>query len=108
MSGAEEFDCVACGKCCFHGPDYVPLYDEDLVALGPVRVAALTTLHVLPREQWATGENEQTRFMRSEGGHCAALQVSPGRYFCSVYEDRPLRCAVFAPGSPACLAARAR
>lgn len=73
--------------------------------LGTARVAALTALSTEPP---AANETAETRFMKTAEGHCIALDVSPGRYFCNIYEHRPLRCEVYEPGSPSCLAARAR
>jgi hypothetical protein len=47
------------------------------------------------------------RFMKNDGDRCAALDVSvPGRFPCSVYEQRPEDCRIVEPGSPACLEAR--
>ena len=104
----SEYDCLACGRCCYSGPDYVTVYPEDLVTLGPVNVERYVVPSAKPREQWAPGEDENTRFLRMENGHCAALRPEPGHVACSIYENRPLLCRVFEPGSPACLAARAR
>ena len=102
------YDCLACGKCCFHGSNYVQVFPEDLVQLGPARVEKFVIPHTLPRDQWRKGEDESTRFMRMEHGHCIALDPQPGRYACTIYEDRPLLCRVFEPGSPSCLKARAQ
>ena len=51
-------------------------------------------------------------FMRMQGGHCAALQVSRGAegrsaFFCLIYEQRPQVCRDLARGSPQCAADRA-
>jgi Fe-S-cluster containining protein len=47
------------------------------------------------------------RFMKNEGERCRALDVSePGRFPCSIYEQRPEDCRIVEPGSPACLEAR--
>lgn len=104
----EEYDCVACGRCCFHGANYVQVFEEDYVRLGPVNVQKFVVPSTLTPAQRRPGEDESTRFMRMEGGHCAALSVEPGRYACTIYEQRPILCEVFAPGSPSCLEARAR
>lgn len=105
---SATYDCLACGRCCFAGPDYVQVYPEDLVTLGPASVAAFVVPSTLPPEKRRTGEDASTPFMRMTGGHCAALDPTPGRWACTIYESRPLLCRVFEPGSPACLAARAR
>lgn len=40
-------------------------------------------------------------------GRCAALTGHVGRAVsCSIYDDRPKVCRVFAPGGPGCLSAR--
>jgi Fe-S-cluster containining protein len=61
----------------------VQVFDEDLAALGPLVSARLVV---------GTGAD---RFMRMEGGHCAALDLSNGRFTCSIYEQRPLICRVY-------------
>ena len=108
MTEAAAYDCVACGRCCFHTPNHVQLYAEDLVRLGPARVKALTALSTLPKKDRPNDETDETLFMRTENGHCIALHATPGHYPCTVYDSRPLRCEVYAPGSPGCLNARAR
>jgi Fe-S-cluster containining protein len=102
------YDCVACGRCCFHRPNHVQLYAEDLVRLGPVKVAELTELSTLPKGQRPPDEDDDTRFMKVRDGHCIALHTEPNNYPCTIYQQRPLRCEVYAPGSPSCLIARAR
>lgn len=100
------YDCLACGACCHAGPNYVLLYEEDLVVLrqrGAMHLTARSTLEV-PR----AGETGEELYMRSESGHCVALDPVPGRWACTIYEDRPLLCRVFEPGSKPCLEARAR
>jgi Fe-S-cluster containining protein len=103
---APEYDCLACGRCCFGGENYVQLYGDDLVNLGPARARSLMvgSTIVPPRP----GEDKSTRFMRMKDGHCIALDPVPGRWACTIYEDRPLLCEVFEPGSASCLKARAR
>lgn len=101
-----EYDCVACGKCCFHAPNYVELFPEDLVRLGDKRTARFAVKSTLSKAQRRPGEHDGTRFMRMENGHCAALEITHGAFLCSIYEDRPLLCRVFEPGSPSCLEAR--
>jgi Fe-S-cluster containining protein len=47
------------------------------------------------------------RFMKNDGERCGALDVGvPGRFPCSIYEERPDDCRIVEPGSPACLEAR--
>lgn len=90
-------DCVACGRCCHHGPRTVHLLEADERRLSPELLAELTEL---------VGAAE-FRFLRSTGGACAALdRTVPGRYPCRIYERRPQDCRDVAPGSAWCLAAR--
>src|SRR5271165_4191760 len=96
-------DCVACGRCCHHGPSTVHLLDTDeaRVAASPGGDEILRRLTVLDARPpgW--------RFVRNRGDRCAALDVStPGTYPCSIYEVRPDDCRIVEPGSPACLEAR--
>lgn len=102
------YDCLACGRCCFATENYVQVYAEDLVQLGPVRTERYVIPHTWPPAEWRAGETADTRFMRMRDGHCDALDPQPGRYACTIYEDRPLLCRVYEPGSPSCLEARAR
>ena len=102
-----EYDCLACGRCCFAGDNYVEVFPEELVKLGPVNQATYLVRNSLSPEKRRTGETEATLFMRMESGHCAALDATPGRYACRIYADRPILCEVFEPGSPSCLRARA-
>src|SRR5580658_2772141 len=97
-------DCVACGRCCHHGPRTVHLLDTDEARVlahpdGERILARLTVLDDRP-PGW--------RFVRNEGERCEALDVSvPGRFPCTIYEVRPDDCRLVEPGSPACLEARA-
>jgi Fe-S-cluster containining protein len=97
-------DCVACGRCCHHGPSTVHLLepDEARVLARPGGEELLRRLTVIDDRPpgW--------RFVRNAGGRCAALDVSvAGRYPCSIYDARPDDCRLVEPGSPACLEARA-
>jgi len=97
-------DCVACGRCCHHGPSTVHLLetDEARVLARPDGEAILHRLTVLD------GRPPGWRFVRNDGERCGALDVSvPARYPCSMYEVRPDDCRIVEPGSPACLQARA-
>lgn len=91
-------DCVACGRCCHHGPSTVHLLEADEARMGEERLRRLTVLDDRP-PGW--------RFMRNDGSRCGALDVSvSGRFPCSVYEVRPDDCRIVEPGSPCCLEAR--
>ena len=91
-------DCVACGRCCHHGPSTVHLLDTDEARMGEALLVRLTVLDDRP-PGW--------RFMRNDGDRCGALDVSvSGRFPCSVYDVRPDDCRIVEPGSPCCLEAR--
>jgi Fe-S-cluster containining protein len=96
-------DCVACGRCCHHGPSTVHLLepDEARILSRPAGEELLRRLTVLDHRPpgW--------RFLRNTGERCAALDVShPGRFPCAIYDVRPDDCRIVEPGSPACLQAR--
>lgn len=100
----EGADCVACGRCCHHGPSTVHLLmsDEARVLAHPDGAGIL---HRLTR---IDDRPPGWRFLANTGERCAALDVStPGRYPCSIYDVRPDDCRIVEPGSPACLQARA-
>lgn len=91
-------DCVACGRCCHHGPRTVHLLEADEARLGESRLAEYTLLEARP---------PYFRFVKNDGDHCGALDCStPGAYPCRIYERRPEDCRIVEPGSPACLEAR--
>ena len=95
-------DCVACGRCCHHGPSTVQLLEADEARLGPERLVRLTVLMDRP---------PFFRFVRTVSGdhgeRCGALDTSvPGLYPCAMYEVRPEGCRIVEPGSPCCLEAR--
>jgi Fe-S-cluster containining protein len=91
-------DCVACGRCCHHGPRTVHLLQSDDARMGEERLRLFTILDDRP-PGW--------RFMKNDGERCAGLDVSvPGRFPCKVYEARPEDCRIVQPGSPCCLEAR--
>ncbi len=91
-------DCVACGRCCHHGPSTVALYEDDEQRMGPRLLRALTVLD---------DEPPGFRFMQNDGERCAALDVRvPGQFPCAVYDVRPAGCRIVEPGSPCCLEAR--
>ncbi len=65
-------DCVACGRCCHHGPNTVHLLepDEERVLRSPDGAEVLRRLTVLDDRPpgW--------RFVKNTGEHCGALDVS--------------------------------
>ena len=96
-------DCVACGRCCHHGPSTVHLLeaDEARILARPGGAETLRRLTILDDRPpgW--------RFVTNTGVRCGALDVSvPGRYPCSIYDVRPDDCRLVEPGSPSCLEAR--
>jgi len=96
-------DCVACGRCCHHGPSTVHLLepDEARVLADPDGRAILRRLTLLDRRPpgW--------RFLRNDGDRCAALDVTVAdRFPCSIYAVRPDDCRIVEPASPLCLEAR--
>jgi Fe-S-cluster containining protein len=91
-------DCVVCGRCCHHEPSTVGVLESDEARMGEARVARLTVLQSAPPFM---------RFIKTEGGHCAALDVTPaGETLCAIYAVRPEGCRIVEPGSPCCLEAR--
>lgn len=91
-------DCVACGRCCHHGPNTVHLLEDDEERMGPALVRRLTILHDRP---------PGFRFMQNTGSRCGAVDVSvPGSFPCAIYEVRPEDCRIVEAGSPCCLEAR--
>lgn len=96
-------DCVACGRCCHHGPNTVHFLQSDdaRVLTRPDGRDLLRRLTVL------MDRPPGFRFMRTVGDHCAALHSTvDGRYPCTIYDVRPDDCRIVEPGSPACLEAR--
>lgn len=95
---ADGSDCVACGRCCHHGPSTVELLEADEDRIGEENLRRLTVLMDRP---------PYFRFMQNDGERCAGLDISiPDRYPCRVYEVRPEGCRIVEPGSPCCLEAR--
>ncbi len=91
-------DCVACGRCCHHGPETVHLLVEDEQRMGSETMHRLTV--VMSRPPFM-------RFMRNGGNHCGGLDLSePGRFPCGIYDVRPTDCRIVQAGSPCCLEAR--
>jgi uncharacterized protein len=82
--------CLECGACCFSRLDtYVRVTGDDYARLGD------------QAEQVTTFVGNRC-YMRMDQGHCAALEVSPGRYACRVYAARPEVCRALERGSPSC------
>lgn len=100
IDGAPDLDgadCVACGRCCHHGPRTVHFLVDDEARFGPERLRRFTEL---------VG-SAGFRFMLTEGDRCVGLDCSvPGRYPCRFYEVRPADCRDVAPGSVCCLESR--
>ena len=91
-------DCVACGRCCHHGPSTVHLLETDETRLGDELLAQYT--YVSPKPPYF-------RFVKNDGARCGGLDASiAGSYPCRIYERRPDDCRIVQPGSPACLEAR--
>jgi Fe-S-cluster containining protein len=92
-------DCVACGRCCHHGPRTVHLLEADEARMGKRLLELYTDLESAP---------PYMRFVKNGGDRCGGLDVSvPGQYPCAIYASRPEDCRIVEPGSPACLEARA-
>jgi Fe-S-cluster containining protein len=95
-------DCVACGRCCHHGPSTVHFLESDeerfVRARGEDELRRLTVIDDRP---------PGFRFMRNAGDRCGGLDVSVrGRFPCAIYDVRPDDCRIVEPGSPCCLEAR--
>ena len=91
-------DCVACGRCCHHGPSTVHLLEADEARFGDELLAEYT--YISPKPPYF-------RFVKNEGARCGGLDTSvPGAFPCRVYERRPEDCRIVQPGSPSCLEAR--
>jgi hypothetical protein len=87
-------ECLACGACCFSQLDtYVRVSGDDYARLA--QHAEALTVFIGNR-----------CYMRMEHGHCAALEVSPGRLACRIYAQRPETCRDLARSSPSCDAER--
>jgi uncharacterized protein len=94
----EGADCVACGRCCHHGPNTVHLLEPDEERMGGELLAEYTFVSSKP---------PFFRFIKNEGTRCGGLDCSkPGEYPCRIYAHRPEDCRIVEAGSPACLEAR--
>jgi Fe-S-cluster containining protein len=83
-------DCRDCGTCCFSELEtYVRVTGDDHARLGEAAERLVAFVG-------------NRAYMKMEGGHCAALTLSEGRFVCSVYEARPDTCRQLERGSPQC------
>jgi Fe-S-cluster containining protein len=98
----SEFDCQTCGACCVTY-DVALLGNEIERFEADPRLRSLTVLH-----RGRTGPAIRLMQRERANGRCVALHGPLHRCACSIYAERPSLCAEFAPGSPDCLAARAR
>ncbi|MEO6599875.1 MAG: YkgJ family cysteine cluster protein [Polyangiaceae bacterium] len=86
--------CQSCGACCFSQIDaYVRVLGSDHARL---REGASELTHFIGNQC----------YMKMADGHCAALvlEVTTGRFVCSVYETRPDVCRDLERASPQCAA----
>lgn len=103
---AVELDCRKCGACCAPmeqaSDTHVLLGDGDLTSVAAVIRDSLTSFHGGARYM-STKRNDQGLKV------CSALKGKIGDSCkCTIYEQRPLNCKIFEPGSDECLAARER
>jgi len=88
-------DCLNCGVCCFSkSATYIRVSGDDWTRLGDEAEGLARFVG-------------QRAYMRMEGGHCIALQITTKRgqlpqFFCSIYAKRPQICRDLARGSPEC------
>ncbi len=85
-------ECVDCGACCFNDHyAYVRVFEVDLARMDE-RARALTRV--------VDGQ----RYMRFEGGRCAALALDPAtrKVGCTIYPMRPDVCHWLVRGSGEC------
>lgn len=89
--GRAPLDCTTCGACCFsQRDDYIALFAIDEERMGEVELAL-------------THVRDGRRFMRVEGGRCAALRRDGERLVCGIYAARPDACRWLERGSGECL-----
>ncbi len=91
-----QYDCLACGACCFGPEEYVAVAAADLRAMS----ARTQGRFVVKRRD--------RMFLRMVHGRCAALHARQGHFSCRVYAERPAPCRVVEPGGRECLDARRR
>ena len=89
-------ECLRCGACCFADtPHYVRVTGYDHERLGDF---AAEFTHWEGIRCW----------LRMSEGHCAALHIADGQYFCKIYEHRPDICRELQRGSSQCDSERER
>ncbi|MBK8939865.1 MAG: YkgJ family cysteine cluster protein [Polyangiaceae bacterium] len=96
MSDPVPGDCRACARCCFsESPEHVRVFECDWDRMNE-HTRTLTT------------SREDRRFMRFDGGRCAALvaDLQRGWLSCGVYEQRPDVCRSLERGTSICLEER--
>jgi len=91
-----QYDCLACGACCYGPEEYVAVTGPDLGAMS----ARTQGRFVVKRRDRI--------FLRMLHGHCAALHARQGHFSCRMYAERPAPCRVVEPGGRECLDARRR
>jgi len=87
-------ECLPCGACCFGLIVRVDPDDEERFTVDELRT--MTKLD-------DTGVRQ---LLQAPDGRCLALDVSQGRFFCTIYERRPGVCVKFDRGSKGCGEAR--
>jgi Fe-S-cluster containining protein len=95
----DEFDCQACGACCYGDDGWVHVDAAD-----DARVDAserLRALVVMTRMG-----SYVRRSLRMLNGRCAGLADTDTGVTCSVYADRPTVCRALKAGSEDCVRAR--
>lgn len=108
MNATLQFDCRACGACCWKRKDdsfgVATVLNSDAAFMGPRRVR----LHVVQGETRAVWREQRTGALKGRSALvCSALRGSLlSRCSCAIYEVRPLVCSEFKPGSRRCKEAR--
>jgi uncharacterized protein len=90
-----NLNCQTCGACC----KGLPVWLDDMEVGHFTSKKTLAKLVVLQSDAF---------YMRqTKSGRCIALKGRIGKSCsCSIYQERPLTCREFEPGSPDCLEAR--
>jgi hypothetical protein len=91
-----QYDCLACGACCYGPAEYVAVVAADLRGMS----ARTQGRYVV--------ERRDRRFLKMVHGRCAALHARQGHFSCRIYAERPSPCRVVEPGGRECLDARRR
>ena len=95
-SGERQFDCLACGACCFQRPGTILVSEADLV-----RWKRLGRNDVL--QQLEPGHFSQMAFRMGPNGACVHHGSDEHPHACRIYSDRGDVCRDFAAGSRQCL-----